>query len=29
MFWKILIKVIKWLLQTFSLGLMQYYKEKK
>ncbi len=29
MFWKNFIKVVKWILQTFSLGLVQFYKEKK
>lgn len=29
MTWKTIKKIIKWILQTFTLGLIQYYEEKK
>lgn len=29
MTWKVIKKVLKWLLQTFTIGLIQYYEEKK
>lgn len=29
MFKKILVAVLKWIVQTFSLGLKQYYIQKK
>lgn len=29
MTWNVIKKVLKWLLQTFTIGLIQYYEEKK
>lgn len=29
MTWKVIKKIFKWILQTFTVGLVQYYEEKK
>lgn len=29
MTWKVIKKILKWILQTLTVGIVQYYEEKK